>query len=192
MADARENSGPDFDPASSPPDSELGQRIKHADHQAFKLLYYRYYDALYGFIWRRVQDDNLARELTQTLFVRVWQGRARLDPGQALKSYLYRVASNLVVDHFRARGRTPLTSLDAAAGEPGNQPDDSLELEEMLERAVQALPETLQTVFRLSRVDGLKYSQIAERLNISVKTVESRMGKAFGVLRQHLKPFLES
>lgn len=191
MADARENSGPDLDPASSPPDSKLGQRIKRSDHHAFKLLYYRYYEALYGFIWRRVRDDNAARELTQTLFVRVWQGRARLDPRQALKAYLYRVAANLVVDHFRALGRANLTSLDAAAGEPVAGPDDSFELEEMLEQAVRDLPEALRTVFRLSRVDGLKYSQIAERLEISVKTVESRMGKAFGILRQRLKPFVE-
>ncbi len=171
-------------------DEELCRAIKAADEHAFKQLYYRYYEALFKFAWRRVQETEAARGLVQTIFIRLWNSRERLDEQQSLKSYLYRIATNLVIDHIRQKGQVRHQTLDEIETEPSETPDETFELEEVIDGAIAKLPEALRTVFKLSRFNRMKNGEIAEHLGISIKTVESRMTKALTILRDHLKPFL--
>ncbi len=190
MAAAREKQTNVTELSGSPSDAQLVRRIKDDDEHAFKQLYYRYYEKLFKFIRRRVEDDDVAKELAQILFVRTWQGRERLAADQAIKSYLYKIATNLIIDFFRKKGREQFTALDEVETDLSAEPDQRFELEEMIDRAVNSLPEPLQTVFKLSRFKDMKNSEIAAELGVSVKTVESRMTRAFTILRQKLKPLL--
>jgi RNA polymerase sigma-70 factor (ECF subfamily) len=176
--------------SANTPDAELTAAIKASDHLAFKTLYYRYFEALFRFLWRQTSDEELAKDLVQEIFSRVWKNRANLDPQQSVKSYLYRIGHNLVIDHRRQNVR-PVDSLDAHPEiDPGYAADEPFELQDKIQATIQSLPEPLRLVFTMNRFDGVKYAEIAATLDISVKTVEARMSKALAILRERLAPFL--
>ena len=172
------------------PDPQLVEAIKVADHLAFKTLYYRYFEALFRFLWRQTANEELAKDLLQELFSRVWRSREHLDPQQPIKSYLYRIGHNLVIDH-RRQNIHPVDSLEAHPEiEPSYTADEPFDLHDKIQAAISALPEPVRLVFAMNRFDGVKYAEIARVLNISVKTVEARMSKALTILREKLAPFL--
>ncbi|MGH7597972.1 MAG: RNA polymerase sigma factor [bacterium] len=178
--------------SANTPDNELAQAIKAADHNAFKVLYYRYFEALFRFLWRQTSDEELAKDLLQEIFSRVWKNRESLDPQQSIKSYLYRIGHNLVIDHRRQSVHKPDYLEDDPANEPAYFVEENFDLHEKIQATIAALPEPVRLVFTMNRFDGIKYAEIAVRLNISVKTVEARMSKALAILREKLAPFLMS
>lgn len=171
-------------------DAELVRAIKAADHRAFKTLYYRYFEALFRFLWRQTGDTELAKDLLQETFARLWKKRENLDPQQSIKSYLYRISHNLVID-YRRQNRQPLDSLEdhAEISSPYSL-NDQIDLSDKVHKAIQSLPEPVRLVFTMNRFDGFKYAEIAAALSISIKTVEARMSKALAILREKLAPFL--
>jgi RNA polymerase sigma-70 factor (ECF subfamily) len=170
-------------------DAELVEAIKAADHAAFKALYYRYFEALFRFLWRQTGNEELAKDLLQEVFGRVWKSRGHLDPQQPIKSYLYRIGHNLVIDHRRQAH--PVDSLENHPEiEPSFSADESFDLRDKIQAEIDHLPEPVRLVFTMNRFDGIKYAEIAATLNISVKTVEARMSKALAMLREKLAPFL--
>ncbi len=176
--------------SSNTPDHILVEAVKASDHLAFKTLYYRYFEALFRFLWRQTNNEELAKDLLQELFGRVWKNRAHLDPQQPIKSYLYRIGHNLVIDHRRQNAH-PVDSLEAHPEiEPAYSADEPFELQDKIQAAINALPEPVRLVFAMNRFDGVKYAEIAKVLNVSVKTVEARMSKALAMLRERLAPFL--
>jgi len=179
-------------PGLSPntPDHRLVEAIKASDHLAFKTLYYLYFEALFRFLWRQTNNEELAKDLLQELFTRVWRSRENLDPQQPIKSYLYRIGHNLVIDH-RRQNVHQIDSLEAHPEiEPAYAAEEQFDLHDKIEAAIKNLPEPVRLVFTMNRFDGIKYAEIAQRLNISVKTVEARMSKALAILREKLAVFL--
>lgn len=172
-------------------DAELAAAIKAADHAAFKAFYYRHFEALFRFLWRQTGNEELAKDLTQEVFSRVWKHRERLDPGQSVKSYLYRIGRNLVIDHRRQNRRAPVSLEPHPEIEPSYSADEQqADLPDKIDEAIKSLPEPVRLVFTMNRFDGAKYREIAAALDISVKTVEARMSKALALLRDKLAPFL--
>jgi RNA polymerase sigma-70 factor (ECF subfamily) len=170
-------------------DAELTAAIKAADHAAFKALYYRYFEALFRFLYRQTNNEELAKDLLQEVFSRIWKSRENLDPQQPIKPYLYRIGHNLVIDYRRKHH--PFDSLEAHPEiDPSYAADESFELHDKIQAAIDHLPEPVRLVFTMNRFDGIKYAEIAATLNISVKTVEARMSKALTILRETLAPFL--
>ncbi|MFH1940700.1 MAG: RNA polymerase sigma-70 factor [bacterium] len=167
-------------------DAELVRAIRSADAAAFKALYFRYYDALYRFLWQRTHSADLAKDFLQEVYTRLWQNRRNLDPAKSIKAYLYRIANNLVIDYIRknAYKKSYLTKLSHRSR---SFSEESIEVETSIHIALNNLPEKLRTVFMLSRYEGLTYSEIAEACHISVKTVESRMSRALLRLREELQ-----
>lgn len=165
-------------------DGELTAGIRASDESAFKELYLRYYDDISRYIWYRTGSKNQVEDMVQEVFVRLWGHRMNLNPEKSVKAYLYRTASNLIVDSFRKRGSKHhyLSELNIQAVEEEERMDTRL----TLQTAIARLPVREQKVVILSRYQGLKYKEIAEICGISVKTVESRMTKAFKRLRNEL------
>lgn len=170
-------------------DTELTNLIKTSDSHSFKILYYRYYEHLFRFLEFKTRNYELAKDLVQELFYRVWKNRESLDETKSIKAYLFRSANNLAIDHLR--------KITAEASYMKNteikdtlMPNEQFDLQEKAQQIIESLPEPIQTVFCLNRFEGLKYTEIAETLDISVKTVESRMSKALQILREKLKPLL--
>lgn len=172
------------------PESELIKAIRLSDQAAFKVLCQIYYDLLYRFLWRKTRDEETAKDLVQELFLNVWKIRANLEESQSLKAYLYRSANNLAINHLKKKALRQARLVDNAAVEQIAGTDERSDFQEYAEDALHGLPEEQRLVFMLNKFEGLKYAEIAELLQISVKTVESRMSKALKMLREKLQHLL--
>jgi len=167
-------------------DKDLVSRIKNSDQSAYKELYYMYAEKLYGFLWRKISNEDLAKDLVQDLFFKLWQNRKNLDKNQSIKAYLYRSANNLAIDHYRKK--KIFISDEIEETHFGNYKlDMSFEVESEILKEINKLPEMQRKVFLLSRFEELKYREIAEFLGISHKTVESHISKALAKLRINLE-----
>lgn len=168
-------------------DAQLVRAILNGNSLAFKSLYFRYAQALFGYLWQRIHDRDTAEDLVQVLFARVWRKRESLDPGQSIRAYLYQAAHHLAIDHLRRKVRESEITEDHTWHGNNSQTDElGFERKTAVARAIHALPESQRRVFLLSRIEGLKYSEIATTLGLSVKTVETHMGRALKKLRESL------
>jgi len=171
-------------------DTQLCINVKLSNSDAYKTLFYRYYESIYYFFWNRTRSSELAKDFIQDVFARLWQNRGNLNPDLSIKAYLFRIANNILIDHYRKKQTQQVSLENNIHQEPSENPFDTYDLEEGVNKAISELPDDLKTVFLFNRFDGLKYAEIADALNVSIKTVESRMSKALKVLRKTLKHLL--
>ncbi|HLI47399.1 MAG TPA: sigma-70 family RNA polymerase sigma factor [Chthonomonas sp.] len=187
-------------------DTALVQRAKANDRAAFNEIVLRYKDKVYNYIYRMVRNATDAEDLTQETFVRAYLSLHSFQSRASLNTWLFRIATNLCIDHSRRAKRTQglVTSLspDNEEEEEGLQrdiPDATFdpqrlllnkELGEKLEKALQELPEKLRMVVLLYDVEGLSYEEIAAIAGCPLGTVKSRLFNARAVLRRKLEPYL--
>lgn len=175
----------------------LASRIKMGDEQAFELLFRTYYSRLCGFANKYLNNPEEAKDIVQEVFEKIWECREDLDPEESLKAYIFKITSNNSIN--RLRHRKVVSKYDEIyrlmyVDNREITPHDSLiahELVHYLSSAFKKIPPKCRKVFDLSRIDGLKYSEIADTLNISVKTVEAQMSKALNILRYELREYLK-
>ena len=170
----------------------LLEDLKKSDNAAFEQLFRWYYQTLCVFASRVLQNDDEAEELVQDFFVKFWEKRAQIQIETSLKSYLFRSVKNLCLNQIKhEKIKTQHANLVIAEAEEYEYRDSFIEpdLQKDIEKSIAELPEKRQEIFRLSREEGLKYREIADRLNISVKTVEAQMGLAIKTLREKLKKY---
>ncbi|MCB0786591.1 MAG: RNA polymerase sigma-70 factor [Flavobacteriales bacterium] len=164
------------------------QRIAAGDQGAMEALFRLHYKPLCAFAFQYLKDGEKAEDLVQELFIRLWEDRTELSVHTSAKSYLYAAVRNRCLNALQASRK--LVALDQV--EAGLTQEEAADEELYTERAarvraaIAALPEERRKVFTLSRYEGLKYQEIADRLGISVKTVENQMGKALKTLRAEL------
>jgi RNA polymerase sigma-70 factor (ECF subfamily) len=177
---------------------QLASRIKLSDEQAFELLFRKYYVRLCTYANKFLNDPEEAKEVVQEVFTKIWEGREDIDPEESLKSYIFKITQNLSINKLRKRklvskyteiywmiyvDKHEFSGLESLLGR---------ELEENVAHSIGNMPAQCRKVFELSRIEGLKYKEIAEVLNISVKTVEAQMSKALRSLRTDLAEYLTS
>lgn len=170
-------------------DKDLTVLIKQSDLNALQVLYKRYFEAIYRFLCQRC-DEDLAKDLTQDIFLRLWETREKLNPEKPVKSFLYRLAVNISIDHFRKQKRNVIPLSPQNEHSLTTENDDDLVI--TIQNTIAELPEDLRITFNLNRFEGFKYREIADLLGISVKTVESRMSKALKILCEKLGNILLS
>lgn len=174
----------------------MAMRIKLGDEQAFELLFRKYYIRLCAFSNKFLNEPEDAKEIVQEVFVKIWEGRDEIDPEDSLKSYLFKIAQNLSINKLRRikveSKYVEVFKIVYLECHEYSSHDTLLakELEENIANSISNLPTECRKVFELSRVEGLKYREIAEVLNISVKTVETQMTKALKYLRIELSEYL--
>lgn len=175
---------------------QLSLRIKLGDQQAFELLFHKYYVRLCAFSNKYLNDREEAQEIVQEVFVKIWEGREMIDPEDNLKAYLFKIAQNLSLNKLK-RKKVESRYIEIFKLVYIENQEVSIheslfikELEELIAKSIKKLPEQCRIVFELSRIDGLKYREIADALHISVKTVEAQMSKALRSLRIELKDYL--
>ena len=173
-------------------ESELITAIKTSDNAAFKEFCRIYYEPLYGFLWRKTRDRDTALDLVQELFLNVWKQRKRLDEGRSVKAYLYRSANNLAINHLKKKTLRQTYFADSSAAEQASQTNQQQNFQEYVDDVLHDIPEAQRIVFMLNKFEGFKYAEIAETLQISIKTVESRMSKTLKVLRLKLGHLLSA
>lgn len=172
-------------------DQTLYLQLKEGNEQAFKALFEKYYASMCHYACQFLKDTDMAEETVQELFVRLWEKRAGLSIDSSVQHYLFRSVHNHCLNqlqHQKIRQQYASHVKETSRQEADWQPFYmEVELMERIEKCISALPEKRQEIFRLSREKGLKYKEIADQLNISVKTVEAQMGLALKYLRDELK-----
>jgi RNA polymerase sigma-70 factor (ECF subfamily) len=169
----------------------LTRVLKYDDYAAFEKLYRLDYNSLRAFCKKLVVINEVAEELVSEVFLKIWNNRKRIVISTSPKSYLYTAVRNISFDHLRKEKRSSWTTLDAVASMPCDlfDPHQRAEFEELqtkIDVTVSRLPKQCRLVFQLSRDQGLKYSEIAATLQLSVKTIETQMGRALKVLRKSM------
>jgi RNA polymerase sigma-70 factor (family 1) len=177
-------------PVTGPDLPSLFTRLSAGDEEAFTTLFYHYTRQLYPFLLQKLRSDELAEELLQDIFLRVWVYREKWAGLESPEGYLFRMAANRVQDYFRDR-QTQARQLQKA------QPDDSAhwhpepdmdlaEARRTLAEGVQRLPEQRRKVYELKQ-QGLHYEEIAGQLNISPNTVKNQLVQANRFLLEFLR-----
>jgi len=172
-------------------DPDIFQKIKHGDVNSFNCLFDTYYSCLCLFAVKYLNDLDISRSLVQQLFVDLWVKREKMDTVWSVKSFLYTSVRNRCIDHLRVQKRT--MKMTAAVEEVTQIPFHDLieeaELNDLINKSINQLPEKCREIFILCRNEGLKYADVAKRLDLSVKTVEMQMGIALKKLRECLKGY---
>lgn len=158
------------------------QAFKHGEGPAFRELFDRYKNPIYGFIRRRVDDPARAEEITQDVFMALVQNRNGYETRASFRTFLYRIAMNRVVSEYRRAGKE--TGLKGSVA--GCDPTIVHQVRDALERIE---PEQKQVVM-LREYEGLSYQEIAEVLKVPVGTVRSKLFRAKLALRELLAPAL--
>jgi RNA polymerase sigma-70 factor, ECF subfamily len=166
------------------------------DDTAFEMVFKTYFKRLHSYAFTILKNNTEAEDIVQKVFVKLWEKDE--DPYSlpgSLNAYLYRAVHNESLNylkHQRVKASHQLHvaySMKNATEQPARKIFTS-ELEQKIQAALNQLPEQCRTIFQMSRFDELKYREIADMLDISVKTVENQMGKALKLLRIRLAEFL--
>ena len=162
--------------------NSLIERMKAGDRESFNQVFRRYYPPLVRFCVRFVADTDIATEIVQDLFVRLWSNREKLSFNTSFESYMLASVRNSAITYINKERSHAEANLRVYAGESdNNDPSETLQsnnLEESYRQILKTMPEKRREVFLASRFDGLKYAEIAEKLGISQKTVEAQMSAA--------------
>ncbi len=176
-------------------ESDLIGRLQQRDEKAFEQVFKTHFKSLHGYAISILQDEAMAEEMVQNVFYKLWERSEHINIAGPVAAYLYRAVNNSCLNHLKhkkIRTEHQLTVVHKGDSRPGmaSETIQLKELQEKLREALQELPEQCRTVFQLSRFESLRYREIAEKLGISVKTVENHMGKALKTLRTKLADFL--
>lgn len=173
------------------PEKHLVERLRNKDKGAFEHIFNEYYGLLKSYAMRFMEEQADADEVVQEVYVKFWEKCERLAPDSSIKSYLYRSVHNTCLNYIKHEKVKDSykqyvigfmeEAYDAHAEEKNT---DGIQLR--IYEAIDNLPPRCSEIFKLSRLEGLKYQEIADHLNISIKTVEVQMGKALKVLRDKL------
>jgi len=177
----------DDDTRTDADERALADRIRAGDIDAFEALYRRYWERLYAFAFRYLRSKEDSEEIVQEVFFRIWRGRAHWVPAGAVRNYLYLAVRNSARDRLEraAVARRRRISQREPAAEV--QPDlEAADLIAAVERALTELPAKRAEVCKLRLVAELSYAQIAQRLGICEKTVETQLARGLKFLRERL------
>lgn len=173
----------------------LINRLRSRDEAAFEQVFKQYYKSLHAYAFTLVKEEAVAEEIVQNVFYKLWERSEGLNISSTVAAYIYRAVHNEALNHLkhlkvRSRHQLYVSHRTESYTDSTTKKLQLKELEKRLHAALNELPEGCRTVFQLSRFEELRYSEIAETLGISIKTVENQMGKALKLLRAKLLDFL--
>lgn len=148
-----------------------------------------YFEDVRRYVLYRSGDEDIATDIAQDTFMRVWEKQMMIDP-QRVKGLLFKIAGDLFISQYR---RKQVANNFFNTFQPTNKsltPEDEINFQELknaYDAALKSMPEKQRTVFLMNRIDELKYKEIADQLGLSVKAIEKRMSQALEHLKTHLK-----
>jgi RNA polymerase sigma-70 factor (ECF subfamily) len=176
-------------------DLQLFQRIKQDDLEAYEIVFKRYYQELYRFAYTYLRDQVPSEEMAQEVFLYMWEKREQIEIKTTLKTYMYSAIKNKCLNYIKyevpRKNELEDSHLALMVTEQPDQGVDTDRLKKYLEAAIDELPTKCRQIFVLSRNAGLTYEEIAEEMEISIKTVENQMSIALKKLRESLKPLYD-
>ena len=174
-------------------EEELIQRLSNHDRGAFEQIFKTYYADLCKFSVKYVRDEQVAEEIVQEVFINIWERRSSLTITTSIKSYLFTAIRNRSFNYLKLQlpkeqKKVDLEGLGFLDEDNREQEMIMDELKEYVHTAIESLPNKCRIIFNLSRNAGMTYKEIAEELDLSVKTVENQIGLALKKLRENLNP----
>ncbi|MBD0375159.1 MAG: RNA polymerase sigma-70 factor [Flavisolibacter sp.] len=174
---------------------QLMEQLGSRDEAAFEQVFKTYFKTLHSYALSLLKEEATAEEMVQNVFFKLWERAEHLSLSGTVAAYLYRAVHNECMNYLKHRKVKATHQQYLAWSTKGNTDSVSgklsgKELENRLQQAINELPEQCRIIFQLSRFEELRYREIAEHLDLSVKTVENQMGKALKYLRAKLSPFL--
>ena len=175
---------------------ELFDQVKTGDQKAFELLFSIYFARLNDFAKHVVKDDAISQDIIQDVFVKVWENKAKIE-SLHLEAFLFRLVRNRCIDFIKhlkvVNNQMHEIEISSKCEELyridfiGNEPYILIEqeLKVKIEKTIQNLPDRCREVFVLSRMDGLKNKEIAEKLDINIKNVERHLNRALQSFRKN-------
>ncbi|MCW9706485.1 RNA polymerase sigma-70 factor [Fodinibius salsisoli] len=173
-------------------------KIQKGDEHTFECLFKEYYLHLTRFAWRYVKSKAIAEELVQEVFANIWENRSTWSPAGPIKAYLYQAVKHRALDHLKheeVRQEYDPKWMDNKE-HPTIDFEDQFrrkQLRKAIKKEIEALPSRSKMTYKLHRYDGLTYKEIAQVMDVSVKTVESQMTRTLKRLRErlaYLLPFI--
>ena len=176
---------------------KIFEEIREGNLITFENIFRKYYEALCNYASKYTKDLSVAEEVVQELFYKLWEKRNKLNINVSLKSYLYRSVYNGCLQYLNHRTIEIKYEnfYKKQNKEYNNNASEAIrmqELNEIITSTLNSLPERCRKIFLLNRYEGLKYREIADKLSLSVKTIEANMGKALKLLRKNLKNYVEA
>ena len=167
----------------------LLEKLKKGDSKAYSFLMDSYYKRLCGYANSLTNDVAKSEDIVQNIFVKIWVNRKKISSDIQIKNYLYKSVYNEFIDQYRKN--KPLVYLEKkhikAVNQIVNEKDGLLDnLILKLDSEIEKLPKKCKNIFLLNKKDGLTHTEIADYMNISVKTVEGHMSRAFKILNDSL------
>lgn len=165
--------------------------LAKGDQKAFDVLFLHYYPKLVNFISGFVKDNELARDMSQDVFLDIWKGREKLMEVKLFKAYVFKMAKNAVCNYF-----DHIVVDEKFVAEQLARPADfessediiyARQLQDMIDLAISQMPPQRKQIYIMSRVDGMSNSEIAEKLNINKRTVENHLTTALADIRKAIK-----
>lgn len=174
---------------------DIGISIHKADTAVvFERIFKEHFKNLHAYACSILSDSDEAEERVQQVFYKLWEKKERIDELQSVQAYLYRSVYNECMNYVKHE--KVKSAHEAHAVHHGNiasQPEDNAttkQLEQRIAEAMNSLPEQCRTIFQMSRFEDLKYREIADRMGLSVKTIENQMGKALKIMRTKLADYI--
>ncbi len=179
-------------------EEEILSLLQEGNEYAYELVFRRYYVSLCGFATRFVKQPETAEEIVQDVFLKLWEKRKLLKINVSLKSYLFRAVYNSCNNHLtrqKIKNKYLLFAKESDSYEDWFQNPiltklTYKELDEKINEAIDRLPRACKNIFKMSRIEGLKYTEIASQLDISIKTVETQISRALTRLRKELATYM--
>jgi RNA polymerase sigma-70 factor (family 1) len=177
-------------------DQSIIQRMQQGDEGALELLFKTYYAQLCRFARNMLKDGEQAEDMVQDVFMKVWDKRNQINITSSLKAYLYMAVRNHCLNAIKVNERKYW--MDEGMEDDARLAVDDVinalsakSLNDRIGQAINKLPAKCRLTFQLSRHEEMSYREIAETMNVSVKTVENQMGKALAFLRTNLAPYIK-
>lgn len=172
-------------------EKELLTRVAGGDHHAYKVIFDRFWQPMYANALHFTKHPNLAQDLAQEIFLKIWLMREKLVKVERFESFLFAVAKNMILDELRRLQSSPAFEefFDAYFDLSEEKPTRHYELKDLeknLHEAINQLPQQMQTAFKLSRFEGLSHEQIAQRMNISRVTSQNYIARAIVAIRKYM------
>lgn len=158
-------------------------------------LFREHYSSMYKAAYHIVKDSQASKDIVQDVFYQFWKSKDRIEIGPEIKGYLFKATVNLSINYVKKNKRHTMvdaeeTTLRASISYNPFQTVISNDLKANIDQAILKLPPRCQTIFMMSRYDGMKYKEIADTMGVSVKTVENQMGIALKRIKEDLAPFM--
>lgn len=175
-------------------DEQIAEGLREGSKKAFELLYDNYYAKLCSFSYKVTKDIAVSEEIVQDLILTIWEKKETLSFAPQLKYYLYRAVHNNSVRYVNKHAKVYHNSEETEAlenvAEEFSSTMEETELSMAISLAVESLPAQTNKIFKMSREENLTYKEIAEKTNLSVKSIEYHISKAINYLHSELKEFL--